>query len=70
MALVRRIRAKDSKINLRKIAGGPVFARPFCVDCQHAGKNARGGMFSSARKNAWIRLNLRPIALFYAKKVL
>jgi len=33
-------------------------------------QNARGGMFSSMRKNAWVRVHHVPIALFYAKKVL
>jgi len=49
---------------------GSVSARPFCVNASKLAKTPEGGMFSSARKNARVRLHLIPIALFYAKKVL
>jgi len=46
MALVRRIRANGSTVNLRKIAvGGSVFAKPLCVGCHQAGKTPEVACF-------------------------
>jgi len=49
---------------------GSVSARPFCVDCQQAGKNARGGhVFVFDEKMPGYGYTLS-YSTFYAKKVL
>jgi hypothetical protein len=71
MAPVRRIRQQVLQVTLQKNRrGGGVCLRQTLLRVLPASsqKRQRGGMFSSAMKNAWVRLHLRSYSTFYAKK--